>query len=73
MLTQEDIEIKRIEEIKKFVDRSKETLLRQLYREIKLVNNPQKIKWIVDDILKKEQQYTLTPILMNYISKQKVF
>lgn len=73
MLTQEDIEIKRIEEIKKFVDRSKETLLRQLYREIKLVNNPQKIKWIVDDILKKRATVYSNPNTNELYFKTKSF
>lgn len=53
MITPEEMEKRRIEEIKKFVDRSKETLLRQLYREIKIESNPQKIRWIVEDIKKK--------------------
>lgn len=53
MITPEEMGKRRVEEIKKFVDRSKETLLRQLYREIKIESNPQKIKWIVEDIKKK--------------------
>lgn len=44
---------KRTEEIKNFVDRSKEPLLRQLYRETKIESIPKKINWIIQDIKNK--------------------
>lgn len=49
----EYIKTKRIEEIKRFVDRSKEPLLRQLYRETKIDSIPKKINWIIEDIKDK--------------------
>lgn len=73
MITPEEMEKKRVEEIKNFVDRSKETLLRQLYREIKLENNPQKIKWIVEDILKKRATVYSNPNTNELYFKTKNF
>lgn len=49
----EEIKLKKIEEIKNFVDRSKDALIRQLYREIKIESIPKKVNWIVNDIKQK--------------------
>lgn len=55
MITPDEMEKRRVKEIKDFVDRSKEALIRQLYREIKIEGNSKKIEWIVQDIKKKRE------------------
>lgn len=73
VMTPEEMKKIKAEEIKKFVDRSKETLLRQLYREIKIESNPQKITWIVEDIINKRNSVYSNPNTQELYFKTKSF